>query len=153
MHPNLSPSRIKHTRMNHPFLELLEEIERPAPPAGAFEAVMRRLAWERRASSLRRRIAITGIATVTLAALTAWTLSVVRDAMRISGSFEYLSLIFYDAGAVLSHSGSFAYSVLESLPSGLLAGLLLASLCFAVAVRLLVRDTRLALHRPHAFNA
>lgn len=138
--------------MPNRFRQLLAEIERPAPPAGLFEAVMERLAWERKAQSLKRRVALIGIATVALTALLAWIFSAARTAMTGSGNLEFLSLAFSDTRLVLANWSTFAASVLESLPTGLLAAFLTVSLCFLVAVRALVRDARKVFGGHHAFN-
>ena len=140
--------------MTSRFQRLLAEIERPEPPQGLLEAVMERIAWERRAIGLKRRIALFGAITVALTAALAWTFSAVRTAMTVSGSLQYLALAFSDTRIVLANLGTYAVSVFESLPAGSLAAFLTVAFCFLLAARALVRSARQA-YGPHhhAFHA
>lgn len=113
---------------------------------------MERVAWERKALSLKRRVALIGIATVALTALLAWTFSAVRTAMAGSGNLQFLSLVFSDTSLVLSNWSTFAYSVLESLPAAQLAIFLTVALVFMIALRAFIRDARKAFGGHHAFN-
>lgn len=113
---------------------------------------MERVAWERKTVSLKRRVALIGVATVVLTALLAWTFSAVRTAMSGSGNLQFLALAFSDTRVVLANWSTFAASVLESLPAGQLAAFLLVALCFSIALRALIRDARKAFGGHHAFN-
>lgn len=133
--------------------QLLNEIERPSPPAGLFEAVMERVDWELKALSLKRRLTLYGVAVVTLTALLAVTFADVRTAMTGSGSLEFMRLVFSDTRMVLQNWSTFAASVLESLPIGRIAAFMTVALCFILTLHALIRDARTVVHHgPHAFT-
>jgi len=113
---------------------------------------MERVAWEKKALSLKRRVAVFGIATVALTALLAWSFASVRASMAGSGNLQFLALAFSDTRVVLANWSTFASSVLESLPAGQLAAFLAVALCFMIALRALIRDARKAFGGHHAFN-
>ena len=139
--------------MPNRFLQLLAEIERPAPPQRLFQAILERVAWERKALSLKRRVTVFGIATVILTAALAWTFSAVRAAMTGSGNLEFLSLAFSDTRLVLANWSAFAYSVFESLPAGLIAAFLAIAFLFMLSLRALIHDARRVYGgHHHAFN-
>lgn len=139
--------------MTSRFHAILSEIERPAPPAGLFEAVMERIAWERKTVSLQRRLTFFGVAIVALAALLAWTFSAVWTAMSGSGNSQFLALFFSDTQVVLSNWSTFAASVLESMPAGLLAAFLTVATCFIIVLHALIGDARKVVHGRHAFHS
>lgn len=149
MHQIRPQPRIIHDPMPTRFHRLLSEIERPDPPSGLFEAVMARVAREDRLRSLRRRLTLFGAVTLALTALLAWTFSAVWKAMAGSGDAQFLALAFSDTRIVLSNWSTFAASVLESMPVGLLAAFLTVMLCFIVVLHALIRDARQVFHRGH----
>jgi hypothetical protein len=154
MHQNTPLPRINPDPMQDRFHRLLAEIERPAPPAGLFEAVMERIDWERKAASLQLRLTFFGVAIVTLTALLAWTFSAVWKAMAGSGDAQFLALAFSDTQMVLSNWSTFAASVLESMPVGQLAAFLSVFVCFILVLHALINDARQVVHRGHrAFHA
>jgi hypothetical protein len=137
--------------MTPDFRRLYAQIERPAPPAGLLEGVLGRIAQERKAKALKRRLAWMALATLALSALLAWSFTAVSNAMAGSGNLQFLSLVFSDTQVVLSNGSAFAYSVLESLPAGRMAAFLVVALCFALMLRAFIRDARQAFGGHHAF--
>ncbi len=141
--------------MTSRFRQLLTEIDFPAPPEGLFEATMERIAWERKAASIRQRLAFFGALAVALLAALAWVFLAIRSAMIGSGHLQFLTLAVSDTRAVLANGGAYVSSLLESLPAGWLAAFLGLTLCFMLVVRALIRDGRKIFgthHRRQAFT-
>lgn len=151
MHQNAPLRRIHERPMTTGFRHILKDLARPEPPQGLFEAVMGRIAWEKQALGLKRRVALFGSTCVALLAALAWTFKSLWNALAGSGTLQFLSLAFSDTRVVLENIGSFAYSVFETLPTGRIAALLMVTLCLMLAARALIRNARGAFGR-HALN-
>jgi hypothetical protein len=128
--------------MDRNFAEILTEVERPSPPDGLFKAVMYRIAWEREARSLKRRMVLYGAATVISLAALQKSLLAVKIAFDTSGAGDLLSLAASDTRDVLRNWSDFASGILETLPVGSIAAFLSVVLCLTISIRMLIRATR-----------
>jgi hypothetical protein len=110
------------------------EISQLSAPPGLFEAVMRRIEYEKQAQIARRRfaLALSFAPVIIIVAIPVWQ-SFTADMVR-TGFWQYFSLAFSDFRIVMSDWKDFGLGLLESLPilstvaflSVVLGGLLVA---------------------------
>lgn len=130
--------------------KLFRTSEQPTPPADLLGKVFARIKAER-ARAWRFKIATLITASVAAFTALAAALAFAITSFTRSGASAFLKLMITDTGIVTAYWQDFAYSLLETIPTGELAASLASGAAAAIVLRSLIRTVR-KYHQPHAFT-
>jgi len=125
------------------YEKLFNYIESPDLPLGLFSQVIGRLKREERLLHLKRRATILALGAIISALALIPAGQMVWAGFSESGFFQFFSLLFSDAGIVLTYWQSFGLSLLETLPAMSLIILLTVILAFVESLKSLIKDTKI----------
>lgn len=120
--------------------QLFREID---PPRGLFSAILARIAQESRRAA-RFRLAMFSTVVVASGAALIPTLSYTMQEFRVSGFYDYVSLLFSDYTVASAHWQEISLSVVESLPSVAILLILSISITLIWSLRRAVPNARIA---------
>ncbi|MFA5188789.1 MAG: hypothetical protein WC460_05495 [Patescibacteria group bacterium] len=114
----------------------------PEPPNDLFGKIMERIGQEKKLQMLKRRIFILAASLFGALILFIPALKAVISGFVESGFAQYFSLLFSDAGIVLTYWQNYALSLLETLPVVNLILLLATILAILELLKLLVKNLK-----------
>jgi hypothetical protein len=114
------------------------------PPQGLFSAIVGRI------MTVRRRVARLRLAVLCVVVAASGTVLVpiagyITEEFRVSGFYDYMSLVFSDYSVAFHHWQEISLSVTESFPSIATLLTLAVSVAFAWSIREAIRNARLAI--------
>lgn len=123
------------------YEKLFTPFKSPEPPEGLFEQIMRRVHKEERLLAVKRMIVFSlGLIGSAIAFFPA--LQTMRGVFAESGFMEFFSLLFSDAGLVMTYWQNFIMTLLESLPVISLSIFLAVIFVFLESFKFLAMDIK-----------
>ncbi len=137
-----------YMNMRKDYEKLFSHLKSPEPPDGLFEKIILRLRKEQKLISLKRRLIIFSIGLIGSAVAFISAFQAVQKGFTESGFIEFLSLLFSDAGVIMTYWQNFALSLLETFPTMSLVALLAIGLIFLESLKLLAKDIKILIFLP-----
>ncbi len=128
--------------MRDNYGDLFEKMDRREPPAGLLNTIILKIKEE----SLRMaRVRFVCFSLLSLAALSAlipaWR--ELQSEITQSGFFQFVSLLFSDAGTIAVYWQDFTMTIAESLPIFGISAVLAAVFAFLLSIRFMARDRKI----------
>ncbi len=127
----------------HPFFVLINMGYMIEPPERLCGNILGQIKLEERRTARLRLFFVGSVFLASFAALIPAFQYFIREFYQ-SGSYQYLSLLFSDGGAVLSYWKEFTLSIAESLPVLGITAVLATIFVFLGSLRLAIRDLKTA---------
>lgn len=124
------------------YEKLFSHLEQPEPPDCLLNKIINHIRQKRRLQALKWRFPLFAVLLVGSATAAIPAFQSARSSLVESGFTQFLSLLFYDTGAVMAYWDSFASALLESFPVISIVLFLAVVFIFLESLKRVARDIR-----------